>query len=256
MSLRVRVLASGSKGNAALYSAGSTHVLLDCGISARRIEAALRQEGLCPEDLAAVFLTHEHTDHVQGLRVFLKNRSIPLFAAPECLESPALRDLSPWHAEPLAGGVPVTLGPISLTPFALPHDAAACFGFVVESGGVRAVQATDLGTPTALVRRRLEGAHCLLLEFNHDLDRLLHGGYPLDLKMRIKGRLGHLSNEQAASLLASCLHPDLEALYLMHLSEENNLPELALLAAREALAGRKVALAVARPDGPAPPWQG
>lgn len=256
MSLRVRVLASGSRGNAALYSAGSTHVLVDCGITARRVEAALRREGLSPEDLAAVFLTHEHTDHVQGLRVFLKNRPIPLFAAPECLESPALRDLAPWHVEPLAGGVPVSLGPLTLTPFPLPHDAAACFGFVAEAGGVRVVQATDLGTPTALVRARLQGAHCLLLEFNHDVDRLLHGTYPLDVKMRIKGRLGHLSNEQAASLLASCLNADLQALYLMHLSEENNLPELALLAAREALRGRKVALAVAGPQGSAPAWEG
>lgn len=256
MGLRVRVLASGSKGNAALYSAGSTHLLLDCGISARRLVAALHREGLSPEDLAAVFLTHEHSDHVQGLRVFLKDRSIPLFAAPECLESPSLRDLSFRHVEPLTGGVSVSLGPLTLTPFPLPHDAACCFGFVVEAGGVRAVQATDLGTPTTLVRRRMEGAHCLLLEFNHDLDRLLHGGYPLEIKMRIKGRLGHLSNEQAASLLAACLHPDLQALYLMHLSEENNLPELALLAAREVLGGRPIPLVVARPDGPAPAWEG
>lgn len=256
MSLRVRVLASGSKGNATLYSAGATHVLLDCGLSARRVTAALAKEGLSPSDLAAVFLTHEHSDHVRGLRVFLKNRRIPLFAAPECLQTPALRDLSPWHLEPLSGGASVTLGPLTLTPFALPHDAALCFGFVVEAGGVRAVQATDLGTPTALVRERLSGAHCLLLEFNHDLDRLLRGSYPLDLKMRIKGRLGHLSNEQAASLLASCLHPDLSALYLMHLSEENNLPELALLAVQDVLQGRRLQRTVARQDAPAPAWEG
>ena len=256
MSLRVRVLASGSTGNAALYSSGTTHVLVDCGLSAKRVVEALRASGVEPDDLAGVFVTHEHADHVQGLRVFLKRRRVPLFIAPECLQSPACATVEPWHAEPLRPGHGVQLGPMTLTPFPLPHDAASCLGFVVEAAGVKAVQATDLGTPTPVVRHRLRGAHCLLLEFNHDVERLLAGSYPLDVKMRVKGRLGHLSNEQAASLLAEASDGDTQAVYLMHLSRENNLPELALLAAREALGGGRIPVRVARYDAPTEAWEG
>jgi phosphoribosyl 1,2-cyclic phosphodiesterase len=256
VSLRVRVIASGSGGNAALYSAGGTHVLLDCGVSARRLACALREEGVEPEDLSGVFITHEHGDHVQGLRVFLKKRRIPLFIAPESWASPSCFGVEPWAVEPLRGGSTVRVGPMCLTPFPLPHDSAACFGFVVEAGGVKAVQATDLGTPTALVRERLRGAHCVLLEFNHDPDLLMRGSYPLDVKIRVRGRLGHLSNQQAGGLLEGCAHGDLRAVFLMHLSKENNLPQMALLSAREALGGREVPLAVAPQDSPAPAWEG
>jgi len=256
VSLRVRVIASGSGGNATLYSAGSTHVLLDCGISARRLCRALREEGLEPEGLAGVFITHEHTDHVQGLRVFLKNRKVPLFIAPESWDSLRRYGVQASSLEPLRGGVPVHLGPLGLTPFPLPHDSASCFGFVVESTGVKAVQVTDLGTPTALVRERLRGAHCVLLEFNHDPDLLMRGSYPLDVKIRVRGRLGHLSNDQAGGLLAGCAHGDLQAVFLMHLSRENNLPQMALLSAREALGRRTVPLTVARQDSPVEAWEG
>jgi len=256
VSLRVRVIASGSGGNAALYSAGGTHVLLDCGVSARRLTFALREEGIEPDELSGVFITHEHTDHVQGLRVFLKRRRVPLFIAPESWAALARCGVEARSVEPLRGGVRVQLGPLGLTPFPLPHDAASCFGFVVESAGVRAVQATDLGTPTALVRERLRDAHCILLEFNHDPDLLMRGSYPLDVKIRVRGRLGHLSNDQAGTLLAGCVHGDLQAVYLMHLSRENNQPHMALLSAREALGGRRVPLRVAQQDSPVEAWEG
>jgi phosphoribosyl 1,2-cyclic phosphodiesterase len=126
----------------------------------------------------------------------------------------------------------------------------------VESAGIRAVIATDLGEATALVRERLRGAHCQLVEFNHDLERLMAGSYPLDVKMRVRGRLGHLSNEQASRLVSQTVDGETDALFLMHLSRENNLPELALLFAREALAGRGTRLEVARPFEPTPAWEG
>ncbi len=256
MSLRVRVLASGSSGNAALYSAGRTHVLLDCGISAKRVVEGLALEGLAPEELAGVFITHEHKDHVQGLRVFLKKRKIPLFIAPESWETPNCQTIRPWSVEPIEGGTPVQLGPLTITPFNLPHDAASCLGFVFKAGGVKVVHVTDLGTATTLVRDRARNAHCMMLEFNHDLDRLLEGPYPLELKMRVHGNLGHLSNKQASKLLRDTVNGDCRALFLMHLSRENNLPELALLAAKEALNNDGVRLRAASPDRAADPWEG
>jgi phosphoribosyl 1,2-cyclic phosphodiesterase len=256
MSLRVQVLSSGSSGNAALYSSGETHVLVDCGLSARALVYALRRAGVDPDGLSGVFLTHEHTDHTQGLRVFLKKRKIPLFAAPQCHESPVLSRLEVFHREPLEGGSEVRLGSMSVTPFLVPHDSACCYGFSVEASGVKAVQATDLGQPTALVRERLRGTHCILLEFNHDLDRLMTGSYPMHIKIRVRGSLGHLSNEQGARLLAEAVNGETRAIYLMHLSKENNLPQLALLAAREALGGKVVPLKVASPLVSSEPWEG
>ena len=256
MSLRVRVLGSGSSGNATLFSAGGTHLLVDCGLAARTLTHLLRAEGLEPSCLSGIFITHEHTDHVRGLRVFLKKLRVPLFVAPQCLEETNFAGVEPWHAEPLEGGRSVVLGAATVTPFMLPHDAACCYGFSVESGGVRAVLATDLGEATALVRDRLRGAHCQLVEFNHDLDRLMAGAYPLDLKMRVKGRLGHLSNEQASRLVSETVDAETRALFLMLLSRENNLPELALLFAREALADRRTRLEIARAYEPTPAWEG
>jgi phosphoribosyl 1,2-cyclic phosphodiesterase len=150
----------------------------------------------------------------------------------------------------------VTLGPLTVTPFPVPHDAARCFGFVLEAGGVRAVHATDLGRPTALVEKRLKGAHCMLIEFNHDLDRLMAGPYPMRVKLRVRSDLGHLSNDQAGRLLAASSNGETQAVYLMHLSKENNLPALAKLAAREALGDGKVRVEVARHLVAAPAWEG
>ena len=256
MSLRVRVLASGSSGNATLFSAGRTHVLVDCGLAARSLGHCLRAEGVEPQALAAVFVSHEHSDHVRGLRVFMKKLCVPLFVAPECLETSQFADVECVSVEPLEGGHSVTLGCLTVTPFLVPHDAACCFGFRVESGGVKATMATDFGEPTALVRERLNGAHCQLLEFNHDIERLMAGSYPLDVKIRVKGPLGHLSNEQASRLVSRTMDGETSALYLMHLSKENNLPALARLAARDAIGGRKVRVEVARPHEPTPAWEG
>ena len=256
MSLRLQVLSSGSSGNATLYSAGRTHVLVDCGISSRRLCILLRKVGVEPEELAGIFITHEHTDHIQGLAQFLKHRKIPLFAAPACLESEPMAGLAPRCAAPLEAGRPISLGSLTVTPFPVPHDSASCYGFTLEACGVKAVQATDLGQPTEIVRQQLRGAHCLLLEFNHDLHKLLNGSYPMHIKLRVKSSVGHLSNEQAASLLADAANGETQALFLMHLSKENNHPALALLAAREALGGRRLRMEATEHLVPSAPWEG
>lgn len=256
MSLRVHVLSSGSSGNATLYSACGTHVLVDCGLSARQVSALLRKAGVEPEQLSGIFITHEHTDHVKGLAVFLKHRRVPLYVSPASYETEFFKGVTPWHMEPLEDGRPVVVGKLTVTPFAVPHDSQCCHGFVLEACGLKTVQATDLGRPTATVRERLRGAHCMLLEFNHDVDRLMNGPYPNHVKLRVRGDLGHLSNEQAGSLVSEAANGETQALYLMHLSRENNLPGLAELAAREALGGRGIRVEVTRHLAPVAAWEG
>jgi phosphoribosyl 1,2-cyclic phosphodiesterase len=255
MSLKVRVLSSGSSGNAALYSAGACHVLIDCGLSARTLTGMLRRAGVEPESLSGIFVTHEHTDHIQGLPVFLRRLRVPLFVAPESYDTEAFRGVDA-KVEPLVPDVPVTLGPLTVTPFPLPHDAACCYGYVLQAGGVKAVQVTDLGTPTPQVMTHMKGAHCMLVEFNHDVDRLMNGAYPMPIKLRVRSDLGHLSNEQGARLLQTSANGETQAVFLMHLSKQNNLPALAALAAREALKGTSVKVVVSEHLAPAPPWEG
>jgi len=255
--LKIQVLASGSSGNATLVHAGGTRILIDAGLSARALTGRIEAVGVDPESLSAVFVSHEHTDHIHGLRVFLKHRRIPLFVAPESLEASGLDIASLHGVESLDGGRPVTLGALTVTPFLLPHDAARTFGFRMEAGGVRAALATDLGTPTGLLRERIRGCHCLLLEFNHDLDTLMDSRYPPHIKMRIRGNLGHLSNDQAGGVLREAVNGETLALYLMHLSENNNHPALARMAAGEALGpDTRVRIEVARPHEPTPLWEG
>lgn len=257
MMLRVQVLASGSSGNATLVTGGGTSILLDAGIPGTNLAKAVRSAGVDPDSLSGVFVSHEHIDHIRGLEVFLKRRKVPLFMAPESLGSSRADPSLFYGVEELEAGRAVELGPLRIHPFRVPHDAACTFGFVMEAGGVKAVQATDAGQPTQLLRERLRGAHCVLLEFNHDLDRLMASRYPLHVKMRIRGTYGHLSNDQASAVVRDSLNGETQALFLMHLSQENNLPALAHMAAHEALGGSGgVRIAVAARHAPTEAWEG
>jgi len=254
--LEVRVLGSGSSGNALIVSGGGTRLLIDAGLSYRDLVRRMRSAGIDPGTIKGVVITHEHDDHVRGLRLFLKHHKAPVYAAPECFDTPALFGLDFFGREFLREGEEVFIGALRLKPFRVPHDAAATLGFVYECGGVRAGHATDLGAVTPRVAESLRGCHCLLLEFNHDVDRLLAGSYPVRLKTRIRGGLGHLSNEQGAELLSGVTCNQTRAVYLMHLSRNNNLPVLARMAALKALRGLKVRLEVASFNEPSPHWMG
>jgi phosphoribosyl 1,2-cyclic phosphodiesterase len=254
--LEVIVLGSGSSGNALIVRCGDATVLVDAGFSCRDLLRRMAAVGVDPGDISGILLTHEHDDHVRGLRLFLRQYKTPVYAAPQCFDTPALSGLEFRGREFLRDGEEVSIGSLSLKPFAVPHDAAATFGFVYECGGVRAGHATDLGVVTPGVAKSLKGCHCLLVEFNHDVDRLLAGGYPLKLKARIRGELGHLSNEQGAGLLSGAVCNETKAVYLMHLSRNNNLPALARMAALEVLDGFNLRLEVASHGEPSPAWVG
>jgi phosphoribosyl 1,2-cyclic phosphodiesterase len=242
--LRFTSLASGSGGNATLVEAWSreherpTRLLVDCGLPPRRLAAALARRGLAPGDLDAVFVTHEHSDHVGGVRALRRRHGVIVWASAGTWSAAAGRDAG--EAAPAAGvarhGEAITIGALVLMPFAVPHDAAEPLQVVVSDGQRRLGIVTDLGEPTEAVARALQGCDALLLECNHDRERLANGPYPTWLKRRIGGARGHLANEQSAALLAACRHDGLRHVVAAHLSRHNNEPALALAALRGALA--------------------
>ncbi len=250
--MRLLPLASGSSGNALLVELGGMRLLVEAGLSARRIAQRLAGVGVDPQRIDGLLLSHEHADHARGAETFSRTYGVPLICSIQTLEA---LDASPahfaaWHS--LGPGV-CDLGGIRVESFPVPHDAAAPVGFVLHGEGLRIGIATDLGHATTLVRQRLRGCHLLMIEANHD-DRMLRDGpYPWPLKQRVAGRLGHLSNREAAEVLSETVDDRTQAVVLAHLSEHNNTPALARQAAGRALAGgpgKRVALRIAVPHRP------
>lgn len=316
--VRFTVLASGSKGNCTVVSGGSTRILVDCGLSCRELFRRMKLAGEEPETLDAIVITHEHTDHINGLVVTARKLGIPVYFT-EATHRAWMRWLTPrrqmtyaqWleqcrkqaaerqaeldatvedseheeleaeleaETQPIAvlsepaskpdpqsastwppsrkedptwlpsveyfqAGEPFEIGDIAVSPFTIPHDAADPVGFVFRAEGVRMGFATDLGYIPPNVKAQLQGVDLLLLESNHDLEMLRDGPYPWAVKQRVLSRVGHLSNEAAAEFLEKSYDGLAAYVILAHLSESNNLPELARVTAQRALNGRACLLA-------------
>jgi phosphoribosyl 1,2-cyclic phosphodiesterase len=305
--VRFTVLASGSKGNSTVVTGGRTRILVDAGLSCRELFRRMRLADEEPETLDAIVVTHEHSDHINGLAVTARKLGIPVYftegthrawmrwltprrqmtyaqwielcrkqAAERQAEAESARcepevesdevdpeaeaalpesdPVSPTAApakdptwlpavEYFQAGQPFEIGDIAISPFTIPHDAVDPVGFVFRAEGVRMAVATDLGYVPPNVKAQLKGVDLLLLESNHDLEMLRDGPYPWSVKQRVLSRVGHLSNEAAADFLEN--HYDGQAAYviLAHLSESNNLPELARVSAERALSGQASLLA-------------
>lgn len=253
MSLRLCFLASGSKGNALYLESAGRALLIDCGITCRQAMLRMEAAGLEPGRIEAIVLTHEHHDHVNGVRVLSKKLNSPrVLATPGTFAKTDLR--GQVRFTPFAAGESFSAAGMELSPFTIPHDAADPVGLRVAVGGVSLGLATDLGKATNLVRHKLAGCQVLVLEHNHDPDLLAKGPYPPWLKQRVKGREGHLSNDQGAELLAELHHDELRQVVLAHVSETNNTPDLARTRAAECLArlGSNAALEVAGQHRPGP----
>jgi phosphoribosyl 1,2-cyclic phosphodiesterase len=253
--VRVVPLGSGSTGNATLVSFGTQRLLIDAGLSARELSLRLSASGVEPRELSAILLSHEHHDHARGLERFAVRHRVPVFSTPEALAALNLapHHLAVWH--PFEPGVPFDADGVAVAPFAVPHDAVNPVGFVLTAYGVRVGIATDLGHATTLVVERLRGCHVLLVEANHDDGMLAGGPYPWALKQRIGGRLGHLSNDEAAALLVAAVDDDCQAVILAHLSESNNTKRLArqtVAAALDRNGTRRYAMRVAERRHPTP----
>lgn len=231
-------LASGSSGNSTYIGSGVGGVLVDAGISCRGIITALETRGIDRESIGAVFITHEHTDHIKGLKVLLKKLQVPVYATDEVLDFLAERDYLPAGAKavpmPLQG---INVGDLYIGAFETSHDSAHSVGYVAISGnGKKMAVSTDLGMVTPTVRQALGGCDLVLLESNYDRNMLMAGFYPYPLKRRIDGDSGHLSNADCASFLPELVRSGARQILLGHLSRENNLPDLAMETSVSALA--------------------
>ncbi len=234
--MRMKAIASGSNGNCIYINGGNTHILIDAGISCKRIVTELRNSGVQPEKISAVLVTHEHSDHTCGLKIFLKHYKCPLYGTRGTLEEIADADIKaeiPGQVyTPIVLGEKFTIGELEITPIHTYHDAADPVAYHVRYGEQSLAVMTDTGTFTPDIVDALKGVNGLLLESNHDIRMLEIGSYPYPLKRRILSDHGHLSNERAGELLNTILHPGLKFILLGHLSEENNYPELALLSVK------------------------
>ena len=236
--LKVATLASGSSGNCAVVSDGTVHILIDAGISAKRIVCGLRELGIDPCQVAAILITHEHTDHVSGLQVLCKQMGAELYATEPtaveiCTRVPALAE----RFRVFDPGDRFALGDLVVGSFATSHDCACPVGYTVTDGERRLAFCTDTGKVTRTMLDAIRGAHTLIGEFNYDPDMLRTGPYPYHLKERIFSDRGHLSNEVGGKLAAWAVEQGANRVVLAHLSQENNLPSVALTAARKALEG-------------------
>lgn len=234
--MRLCSIASGSSGNCIYVGTDTTHVLVDVGISGKRTEEGLNRLDLTGRDIDGILVTHEHSDHINGLGVFCRKNRIPIYATAGTVD--AIRQNRGLGEIPEALFCEVkadeafTIKDLTVNPMQISHDAACPVAYRFSYGRKRAAVCTDLGYYNEYTVECLKGMDVLLLEANHDVNMLQVGSYPYYLKQRILGNRGHLSNENAGRLLAAVLHDGMKGIVLGHLSQENNLPELAYEAVR------------------------
>ena len=236
--LRFRVLGSGSAGNATLVESGETRVLIDAGLGPRILAERLQSVGVDPESLAAIFVSHEHSDHARGAAAFSARWGVRLVGTRGTYAAAGFgaEDIAGYDI--LDGGAARILGALTITGIPIPHDAAEPLAFVVAAGGASLGHATDFGHVSRGVIDAFRGCDALLIESNYDPDMLRRGPYPWSLKERILGAHGHLSNGDVARYLGQGLGESCRTVVLAHLSQKNNHPEVAHLCASEALRRR------------------
>jgi len=225
-------IASGSSGNCAYASSGNISVLIDTGISKKRIEEGLQMNDISANEIDGILITHEHIDHISGLGVFLrKYTNTKVYSTKKTIDailnSNKIGKVDTDLFVPINKDEEFEIGDLTVKAFAISHDAADPVGYRVSYEGVDVAVATDMGCYDEYIIDNLKGINAGIIEANHDVNMLMVGSYPYDLKRRILGEKGHLSNESSGKLIDSILHDDLEYILLGHLSKENNMEELA-----------------------------
>lgn len=253
---RIHVLYSGSGGNSTFIRVGESAILIDAGKSARALCNALCEIGECISGVDAIFITHEHTDHVSALEIIAKKNNIPIYMTDASAKKFDAVCGSPVHSRLCRCDVEfcVTVGEMTVRSFRTSHDSRMSVGYRIEfpdGDETRAVgYATDVGYVSDTVRENLLGCDAVVIESNHDVDMLMTGPYPRDLKQRVASRRGHLSNRDCADLAAVLAENGTRSFMLAHLSKENNQPEIAYDETVGAVSGSGAAVFVAHPDRP------
>ena len=246
--VKICVLASGSSGNATFLAAGRTRILVDAGLSLKELTRRLAAIGEDPAKLDAVLVSHEHSDHVSGLRVLVSRHAVPVFLTHKTAPLIDWGEANP-AVETFQAGSRFCVGDIDVASFTVPHDAADPVAFAFRAEGVRIGLVTDLGYLPESVKYQMQGTDFLILESNHDLEMLKVGPYPWAVKQRVMSRNGHLSNDVVSEFIREEMDSCTATLVLGHISENNNHPELVRLTASQALAARslRTRLVIAEP---------
>ncbi len=241
--MRFASLGSGSRGNATLIESGQTCVLLDCGFTLKETVRRLARIGKQPDQLDAILVTHEHSDHISGVGPLARKYGIPVFMTAGTWQQDRVGKIE--HLEQISSHDSFVIKGLQVQPIPVPHDAREPCQFILDDGADKLGILTDLGSITPFVRQSYTNLDGLLLECNHDLEMLAQGPYPYRLQQRIRGDYGHLNNQQAAQLLTEIEIGKLQHLVISHISEQNNSPEHAVDAVAEAIDGKPDWLTIA-----------
>ncbi len=229
--MRLASIASGSSGNCIYMGSDNTHILVDVGISNKRIESGLLDLGVGASEVNGILITHEHSDHISGLGVFSRKHNVPIYATEgtirEIRKNKSLGEYDAGLFNIIRADEDFNIGDIKVSPFATSHDAVSSCGYRLNHEGKSAAVVTDLGNYNQYIVNHLQGLDSMVIEANHDIRMLETGPYPYYLKRRILGDYGHLSNERSGQLLCELLHDRIKGIFLGHLSKENNMAELA-----------------------------
>jgi len=233
--MQFSVLGSGSKGNCVFIESGKTAILIDGGFSGKEIGVRLTALGKSIDCLNGIFVTHEHHDHISGVGVMSRRCSIPVFANEGTFFGAEKRLKKLFMRKEFNTGDTLSFQDLNVRSFAVSHDTNDPVGFIISDGRRSLGYCTDTGIVSTLVGSRLKGLDSLILEFNHDPELLRNGPYPPSLQQRVRSNQGHLANEDSAKLLEKIVHQNLQHVILAHLSETNNLPEIAYREAAAAI---------------------
>lgn len=229
--MRVTSFASGSSGNCVFVGSNSTHILIDAGISGKKIEQQLQQLELTGKDVSGILITHEHTDHISGIGVMARRYKIPIYTTEgtkkAILSKKSLGTLEEEWIQCIEPDEPFQIGDLMIQASSTWHDAADPVCYTVSCDNKKVAVATDLGDYSEELVKNLQNSNVLYIEANHDIRMLELGPYPYDLKVRILGKYGHLSNERAGQFIEKLWNDKLEHIFLGHLSKENNYEALA-----------------------------
>lgn len=243
MSLKISTLASGSSGNSIYIESPEQKILIDAGLSGKEINRRLEEIGRQVEEIDFILVTHEHSDHLHGVGVLARRCDIPIYATG-----------GTWaKAEPKIGSIKArqqkeikkeefVVGDCKIRPFAINHDAQEPVGYTIKSSSAQIAVATDMGEITSEVKEEVTGSDLVVLESNHDLEMLKIGPYPWHLKKRVMGEEGHLSNDDAAAFAVELAQNSVQRILLAHLSQDNNVPELAFLTIKNMLVAAGIEL--------------